>query len=121
MQTVGPGVQVAGIVVTVPSGPTDPPLEQDEDPAWQVRGAGQSAAVVHARTLARQVPVVLGGAGGVPHVVPAAQVGVAIGREFITQSKSALGQSRTVVQSTGLGSQTPVTTGVGSGGAASDG
>ena len=108
VQTDGPGVQVSPVVVTVPSGATLAPPEQVAPSAWQVRGAGQSAAVLHACTLGLQVPVVLVCGGGVGHFVSAGQVGAMVGIGSITQSKSALGQSATLVQTMGLGSQTPV-------------
>lgn len=102
------------VVVTVPSGPTDAPPEHDEYSAWQVSGAGQSAAVLQACGLATQVPVVLACGGGASHFVFAAQVGAMVGMRSMTQSKSALGQSATLVQTMGLGSQIPVV-GVGTG------
>jgi hypothetical protein len=98
-------------MVTVPSGDTEPPPEHAVYWASQVRGAEQSAAVLHACFLATQIPVVLEGNDGSGHVVFAAQVGAMVGIMSITQSKSALGQSTTVVQ--GI-SQVPVT-GMGSG------
>jgi hypothetical protein len=123
VHTSGPGVQTSGLVVTTPSGPTEPPPEQDVYWAWQVSGAGQSAAAVHARILATQVPVVLAGGGGkgtgVVHFTPAGQVGsmAGVGMASSTQSKSALGQSATVAQTMGLGSQVPVGDGGGGWGA----
>ena len=108
MQTDGPGGQVSGMVVMVPSGPTLAPPEQVAPSAWQVRGAGQSVAALHACTLGLQVPVVLVCGGGVGHFVSAGQVGAMVGITSGTQSKSALGQSATLVQTMGLGSQTPV-------------
>jgi hypothetical protein len=113
VQTNGPGVQVVGMVVTTPSGPAEPPPEQAEYSAWQVNGTGQSAAVLHARSLATQVPLVCGTGG--PHDTSAGQVGPLGGTATIRQSKSALGQSATLAQTMGLGSQIPVTAGVGTG------
>jgi hypothetical protein len=110
-QTDGPGVHVSGIFVTVPSGPTDALPEHMVYWASQVRGAEQSAAVLHACILATQIPVVLEGNDGAGHVVFAGQVGAMVGIMFGAQSKSTLGQSATVVQ--GI-SQVPVT-GMGSG------
>ena len=113
VQTDGPGVQVSGVVVTVPSGATIPPPEHVAPSAWQVSGAGQSATVLHACGLATQTGVPVCG-GGVSHVVFAGHAGAIVGIISITQSKSALGQSATVAQTIGLGSQMPVM-GVGTG------
>jgi hypothetical protein len=104
------GVQVSGIVVTVPSGPTAAPPLHVALSVRQVSGAGQSVAVLHACALATQVPVEAG-CDGVGQVVFAGQLGAMVGIKLGTQSKSALGQSATVEQ--GI-SQVPVI-GVGSG------
>jgi hypothetical protein len=74
--------------------------------------------VLHACALALQVPVVAICGGGASHCVFTGQLGAMVGIiMFITQSKSALGQSATVMQTMGLGSQIPVTgTGTVSGG-----
>jgi hypothetical protein len=77
--------------------------------AWQTSGVGQSAAVLHACGLATQVPLLPGWYAGVGHFMFGAQAGVATGIMSITQSKSTLGQSATLVQTIGFGSQTPVT------------
>jgi hypothetical protein len=67
--------------------------------------------------LATQVPVVAICGGGASHFVFTGQLGAMVGTMSITQSKSPLGQSATVMQTMGLGSQIPVTgTGTGSGG-----
>ena len=108
VQTDGPGVQVSGVVVTIPSGPALPPPEHVAPSAWQTSGAGQSAAAPQARTLGLQVPVVPICGGGVGHFVSAGQGAAMVGMTSITQSKSALGQSVTLVQTMGLGSQIPV-------------
>jgi hypothetical protein len=116
-QTDVPGVQVHGSAVTVPSGATTPPPVHPPDRAWQVSGAKQSSAVLHACALATQVPVVAICGGGASHFVFTGQLGAMVGTMSITQSKSPLGQSATVMQTMGLGSQIPVTgTGTGSGG-----
>jgi hypothetical protein len=64
--------------------------------------------MLHACGLAAQVPVVLGWGAGVGHFMFGAQAGVATGIMSMTQSKSTLGQSATLVQTIGFGSQTPV-------------
>ena len=102
------------VVITVPSGATIPPPEHVAASAWQVSGAGQSAAVLHACGLATQVPVVPVCGGGVSHLVFAGHAGAMVGIMSITQSKSTLGQSATLVQTMGLGAQMPVM-GVGTG------
>ena len=116
MQTEGPEVQLSVVEFTIPSAPTDPPPEQIEYSAWQINGAGQSATVLHACSLATQVPLVPVCGVEVVHPLAEEQVGPLVSAVSITQSKSALGQSATLVQTMGLASQVPVATGAGTGG-----
>jgi len=80
-------------VDTEASGPTLPPPEHVPAWAWQIRGAGQSAAVLHARSLATRVAMLLVCGADVGHFASAGQGTATVGMRCITQSKSALGQS----------------------------